>query len=200
MMRQLMFCLVAAVGFAVSSPAMAQQRVLGPYCGDVTWQGQPPTNVWIYLRPNNTWTAAVEGALSEVDTGAFTQSGATVVLTGGSPQYRVTATIAGERLLGEVSAADGRRGTISVTLMHGTGAGLRSSTVPPNFASDAAEQALAGSMQGVLEATSWGWTPQGVEYWRAIYQSGQLPDHAAAALRDWIRRAQAGERPVCDAQ
>lgn len=200
MIRKLMVGLAAAIAFALASPAMAQQTALGPYCGEVTWQGQSPIDVWVFLRRDQSWTAAVSGALSEVDRGSYTQSGATVTMIGGQPGYQVTATVSGARLIGQVTAADGRRGTFSVTQMRGTGSGLRSSPLPPQFVPEEAEEALAGSMRGLSRAFAWGWSPQGVEYWSTIHQSGQLPDHAVDALRDWIQRARAGERPVCDAQ
>jgi hypothetical protein len=133
--------------------------------------------------------------------GTFTQNGATLTMTGGeTTRYTVIATAVENRIVGEVTASDGTRGVISVTQMRGAGSGVRSSPVPANFVIASAERALAGDMQGLLEAMSWNWTPQGTDYWRPIYESGQLPDHAADALRDWVRRAQAGERPVCDAQ
>lgn len=200
MLRHLGLAGAFALAMALFSPAYAQQAQ-GGFCGSVTWQGQSPIPVWIALRRNNTWATAEDGAMAAMGQGTFTQSGATLTMTGGeTTRYTVIATAVEDRIVGEVSASDGTRGIISVTQMRGTGSGLRSSPVPANFVIPSAERALAGDMEGVLEAFSWNWTPQGADYWGAVYDSGRLPDHAAAAIRDWVRRAQAGERPVCDAQ
>lgn len=200
MLRHLGLAGVFALAIALASPAYAQQAQ-GGFCGAVTWQGQQATPVWIALRRNNTWATAEDGAMAGMGQGTFTQSGSTLTMTGGETrQYTVVANVINDRIIGEVTANDGARGVIAVTYMRGTGAGLRSSPVPANFVASAAQRALAGDMQGLLEAMSWNWTPQGSVYWGTIYDSGRLPDHAADALRDWVRRAESGERPVCDAQ
>ncbi|MBC7768243.1 MAG: hypothetical protein H7124_05600 [Phycisphaerales bacterium] len=139
--RLSVFCAAAAALLALAAPASAQDEALGPYCCEVTWQGQAPIDTWVYLRRNGSWTAAVEGALSEVDRGPYTLNGATLTMSGGeSVQYQIGATAAGGRLSGNVSASDGRRGVISMTQMRGTAAGLRSSPLPPNFSPEAAER------------------------------------------------------------
>jgi len=201
MFRALGLAGALALAIGLSTPAHAQQMVTGGYCGDVTWQGGQPEAVWVAFRRNNTWATAEDGAMSAMGQGSFSQTGNTLNMTGGqSPQYQVVAIATGDRVEGTVVASDGRRGVISMTMMRSTGTAQRNTPVPPNFVPTSAERAIAGDMQGLLEAISWGWTPQGVEYWRPIYQAGRLPDHAAETLRDWIRRSNAGERPVCDAQ
>jgi hypothetical protein len=188
--------------FAFAQPARAQETVFGAYCGEVTWQGQAPVDSWIIFLTENRWSAPLTaGPFTDATDGTRTQNGTMLTMRSTeAPYYSMNASAANGRIVGEVSANDGRRGTISLSQMTGTGAGLRSSSLPPDFAPDAAREAIAGDIEGVQRAVTWAWTPQGSTYWRSVYQSGRLPDHAADALRDWLRRYDAGETPACDAQ
>jgi hypothetical protein len=200
MFRLLSLCgaaLAAALSFA--TPARAQDLVYGAYCGEVTFRGQAPIDTWVIFLSENRWSAPISaGPFTDVDNGTTSQSGSSLSMF--SNRYTIVASALNGRIVGEVTADDGRRGVISMTQMNGTGAGLRSSSVPPDFSVDGAREALSGDINGVRRAVTWAWSPQGSTYWRTIYESGQLPDHATAALRDWVRREEAGERPACDAQ
>ena len=195
------FAAVVLTG-ATLAPAAHAQDVFGAYCGQVTWNGQAPIHTWlVFMNGGRYSTASSDGAFTDAPDGAYVQNGTSLTLRSDlAPNYAATATAANARVVGVVTDNSGRSGVISLTQMTGTGAGLRSSPLPPDFSSDAAQRALNGQIEAVGEAVTWSWTPQGSDYWRAIQQSGQLPPAAADALRDWIRRAQVGERPVCDAQ
>lgn len=202
MVRLSSVCAALAALFALATPAHAQNTDLyGGYCGEVTWSGQAPIDAWIIFRTENRWSAPLSvGPFMDGSDGTYTQSGTMVTFRGNEgPHYVITASASGGRIVGEVTADDGRHGVISLTQMEGAGS-LLSSNVPPDFVIESAQQALQGDMQGVSRATVWAWTAQGSAYWRAIRQGASLPPDAAEAMRDWIRRAQAGEQPVCSAQ
>jgi hypothetical protein len=187
---------------AFASPARAQEVVWGAYCGEVTWAGQAPVDAWIiFLNEGRYSSPLTAGPFTEATTGTRTQNGSMLTMRSNDPPYyQITASAMNGRIVGEVSASDGRRGIISLTQMIGTGGALRSSPLPPDFDPPSAQAALNGDMQGVNRAVTWAWTPQGSDYWRSIRESGALPGDAAAALRDWIRRDAAGEQPACAAQ
>ena len=115
-----------------------------------------------------------------------------------APYFTINAVLTDERIIGEITAEDGRRGLVTLTHMRPLDRGVRSSPLPPGFVASAAQRALNGDMEGLNQAFSWSWTPQGSAYWRGM--SGALPDDARAAINDWIRRANAGEQPTCQAQ
>jgi hypothetical protein len=194
---------VFAAVLAFASPVRAQGEVYGAYCGEVTWRGQAPIDTWVIFMTENRWSSPVSaGPFTDASDGTRSQDGTMITMrSNAAPNYTIVASAMNGRIVGEVTAADGRLGTISMTQMTGSGVGLRSSPIPPDFASEAAQQAVNGDIDGLQGAITWAWTPQGSAYWRALAQSGQpLPDHARAALQDWIRREQAGEQPGCDAQ
>lgn len=49
------------------------------------------------------------------------------------------------------------------------------------------EKVLAGNVKMLVAAFIWGETPEGWEYWSAIYNSSHLTDEARAILEELIR-------------
>lgn len=198
-----MGALAIAIALATTlAPAAHAQTLRSAYCGEVTWQGQAPEDTWIMMLNEDRWTSPPrQGPLSAAPTGLRTVNGAHITMrSNDAPNFNISAVLTDERIIGEITAADGRRGVITLTHMRPLNREVSSSSVPPSFVVEAAQRALAGDMEGLNQAFSWGWTPQGSAYWRTIAQSGALPDHARAAITDWLRRARAGERATCDAQ
>jgi len=73
---------------------------------------------------------------------------------------------------------------------HGAGA------MPTGFLPDVAQQALDGDTNQLISAFVWGDSQQGHDYWSDIHSAGgRIPPDAAAHLREWIDRYNAGERP-----
>ncbi|MBX3510911.1 MAG: hypothetical protein KF700_06885 [Hyphomonadaceae bacterium] len=68
--------------------------------------------------------------------------------------------------------------------------------MPEGFLPRVAEEVLNGNTERLINAFVWGETQQGHDYWQRIYDAGgRIPAEAAGYLREWIGRADRGERP-----
>lgn len=194
-------CLTLGLAMFGATPVQAQNTELyGSYCGRVTWDGRGPIDTWIiFLRGERYSTALTVGAFTDASEGTRSQSGASVIMRSNDAPHYVMTTIVGDgRINGTVTNDRGERGVISLSQMRGTGGGLRSSPVPPDFEPQSARSVLAGNWEDLQRFTTWGWTAQGSDYWRSAYNAGPpLPADARAAIEDWIRRYEAGEQPRC---
>lgn len=66
--------------------------------------------------------------------------------------------------------------------------------IPEGFDVTAARSILDGDTHAVRDAFVWEHTPQGPDFWLRVQDAQQLAPEAAAAIRDWIARFEAGER------
>ncbi len=67
-------------------------------------------------------------------------------------------------------------------------------SIPEGFDVNAARDILNGNTHVVRDAFVWEHTPQGPDYWVRVQDAPALPDDAAAAIRGWVARFEAGER------
>lgn len=202
MARALGLTVAAALGLiAANARAAAQEEPLyGAYCGQVTWEGRAPVDAWIIFLRGSRWNTPSAGAFGEaLGGGPMTQEGTSLVMRSDRPPHFVlTTTARNGRITGTVTSDRAVRGAVSLAQMQGAEAGLSSSPIPPDFVPRRAQEVLAGQWDGLNQVMTWAWTPQGSGYWRRIFNNGPpLPPEAADALRDWIRRAEAGEQPRC---
>ena len=193
--------LAAAVGLVFAAgPAMAQELRHDAYCGQVRWEGRAPVDAWIVMMAGNRWDAASEGAFGDDEGfGTLTQVGDRLVLRSEeAPHYVIDVTLADGGMAGTATSDRGERGTVSLRPMRPTGTGVSGLPLPPSFVDRAARRALDGDREALYQVVTWAWTPQGVDYWQGVYDnSPPLAPEAAAALGDWLRRAEAGEQPRC---
>lgn len=194
---------VAVIAAAALAPAAHAQTLRSAYCGSVIWQGQAPETTWIMMLNQDRWTSPIRNSpLSAAHDGMRTLNGAHLVMrSNDAPFFNINAVLTDERIIGEVTAEDGRRGIITLTHMRPLDRSAGSGPLPPGFVAQEAQRALAGNAEEALNrAFSWGWTAQGSAYWRDIAGSGSLTGEARAIINDWIRRANAGERSTCAAE
>ena len=187
--------LAAAVALMSAGAATAESGgLMGGYCGKVSLPGKPAFDTWILFFSDGGWTSPTrEGHIGE---GSYDLSGPRLTLSNDSGVY-VQGNLVGDRFTGTVEDPAGR-GTISFERITGRNGPVRSSPLPPDFEVGAAKDAIGGNRDGVAGAVTWSWTLQGLEYWQGISKgSGALPADATAALRDWVRSAEAGEKPAC---
>lgn len=192
------FAFVGAL-LGISSPALAQSNMLyGGWCGQISWSNGTTSDTWFLFLQNQGWSSSLTSG--NLGGGSYSLSGSRITFRGDdAPRNVINATISGERITGTVTNDNGQRGTFAIAMLHPPGGARASSPLPPDFSPDAAQRALTGERDQLASAVTWGWTQQGSEYWRSVYQgSGPLPAAARAALQDWITRYNRNEQPRCD--
>lgn len=198
-LRALVFVFtIFAAALGLSTPASAQSNLLyGGWCGQISWSNGGTSDTWLLFLQNQGWSSSLTAG--DLGGGSYTLSGNRITFRqDDAPHNVITATINGERITGTATNDRGERGTFAIAMLHPPGGPRTSSPLPPDFSSNAAQQALNGDREQLASAVTWGWTEQGSEYWRNIYNgSGALPSAARAALQDWIQRENAGEQPRC---
>lgn len=61
-----------------------------------------------------------------------------------------------------------------------------SSALPGGFVRSAAERALDGDIESLIEAFVWDETPQGHGFWQRQYNAGRLSTDGRAVLSAWV--------------